>query len=56
MRTCFAHGGQLAQINLGRRIQGFDGDQIYLKAKAIQEKLLDIKTSFLTPWFMILVA
>jgi len=25
MRTCFAHGGQLAQINLGRRIQGFDG-------------------------------
>lgn len=25
MRICFAHGGQLAQINLGRRIQGFDG-------------------------------
>jgi aminocarboxymuconate-semialdehyde decarboxylase len=25
MRVCFAHGGQLAQINLGRRIQGFDG-------------------------------
>ena len=25
IRTCFAHGGQLAQINLGRRIQGFDG-------------------------------
>jgi len=25
MRTCFAHGGQLSQINLGRRIQGFDG-------------------------------
>jgi aminocarboxymuconate-semialdehyde decarboxylase len=25
MRTCFAHGGQLAQISLGRRIQGFDG-------------------------------
>src|SRR5690625_979901 len=24
MRVCFAHGGQLAQINLGRRIQGFD--------------------------------
>ncbi|MGB0929988.1 MAG: hypothetical protein ACPGVB_04385, partial [Chitinophagales bacterium] len=24
-RVCFAHGGQLAQINLGRRIQGFDG-------------------------------
>ncbi len=25
MRACFAHGAQLAQINLGRRIQGFDG-------------------------------
>lgn len=25
LRFCFAHGGQLAQINLGRRIQGFDG-------------------------------
>lgn len=25
IRVCFAHGGQLAQINLGRRIMGFDG-------------------------------
>jgi aminocarboxymuconate-semialdehyde decarboxylase len=25
IRTCFAHGGQMAQMNLGRRIQGFDG-------------------------------
>jgi len=25
IRVCFAHGGQLAQINIGRRIQGFDG-------------------------------
>ena len=25
IRTCFAHGGQLAQVSLGRRIQGFDG-------------------------------
>lgn len=25
MRICFAHGGQLAQANLGRRIQGYDG-------------------------------
>jgi aminocarboxymuconate-semialdehyde decarboxylase len=25
IRVAFAHGGQLAQINLGRRIQGFDG-------------------------------
>ena len=25
IRVCFAHGAQLAQMNLGRRIQGFDG-------------------------------
>ncbi|MEM7371442.1 MAG: amidohydrolase family protein [Bacteroidota bacterium] len=25
IRVCFAHGGQLNQINLGRRVQGFDG-------------------------------
>jgi aminocarboxymuconate-semialdehyde decarboxylase len=25
MRVCFAHGGQLSQMNLGRRIQGYDG-------------------------------
>ncbi len=25
IRTCFAHGGQLNQINYGRRVQGFDG-------------------------------
>lgn len=25
IRVCFAHGAQLAQVNLGRRIQGFDG-------------------------------
>jgi len=25
MRVCFAHGGQLTQINHGRRVQGFDG-------------------------------
>ena len=25
IRVCFAHGGQLAMVNLGRRIQGFDG-------------------------------
>jgi len=24
-RVCFAHGGQLSQMSLGRRIQGFDG-------------------------------
>ena len=25
LRVCFAHGGQLIQINHGRRVQGFDG-------------------------------
>ncbi len=34
MRTCFAHGGQLAQINLGRRIQGFDGRPDLFEGKA----------------------
>ncbi|NER16250.1 amidohydrolase family protein [Spongiivirga citrea] len=34
MRVCFAHGGQLAQINLGRRIQGFDGRPDLFEGKA----------------------
>lgn len=25
IRVCFAHGGQLNQVNYGRRVQGFDG-------------------------------
>ncbi|NBC09216.1 MAG: amidohydrolase family protein [Bacteroidetes bacterium] len=25
IRVCFAHGGQLNHVNLGRRVQGFDG-------------------------------
>jgi aminocarboxymuconate-semialdehyde decarboxylase len=25
IRVCFAHGGQLSHMNLGRRVQGFDG-------------------------------
>ena len=25
LRVCFAHGGQLSHINIGRRVQGFDG-------------------------------
>ncbi len=33
IRVCFAHGGQLAQINLGRRIQGFDGRPDLFKGK-----------------------
>lgn len=38
MRTCFAHGGQLAQINLGRRIQGFDGRPDLFKGKVHPRK------------------
>ncbi len=33
MRVCFAHGGQLAQMNLGRRIMGFDGRPDLFKGK-----------------------
>ncbi len=38
MRVCFAHGGQLAQINLGRRIQGFDGRPDLFKGKVHPRK------------------
>lgn len=34
VRFCFAHGGQLAQMNLGRRIQGFDGRPDLFEGKA----------------------
>lgn len=34
LRFCFAHGGQLAQISLGRRIQGFDGRPDLFEGKA----------------------
>ncbi len=33
MRVCFAHGGQLAQINIGRRIMGFDGRRDLFEGK-----------------------
>ena len=33
IRFCFAHGGQLAQMNLGRRIQGFDGRRDLFEGK-----------------------
>jgi len=40
MRICFAHGGQLAQINLGRRIQGFDGRPDLFKGKTHPRKAI----------------
>ncbi len=40
IRVCFAHGGQLAQINLGRRIQGFDGRPDLFKDKTHPRKAI----------------
>lgn len=55
MRVCFAHGGQLAQMNLGRRIQGFDGRPDLFEGKQHPRKAVGHKTSSLIHWFMILV-
>ena len=38
IRTCFAHGGQMAQMNLGRRIQGFDGRPDLFRGKTHPRK------------------
>ncbi len=46
MRVCFAHGGQLAQINLGRRIQGFDGRPDLFEGKTHPRKSVGHKNVF----------
>lgn len=46
MRVCFAHGGQLAQINLGRRIQGFDGRPDLFEDKSHPRKAVGHKNIF----------
>ena len=46
MRVCFAHGGQLAQINLGRRIQGFDGRSDLFEGKVHPRKAVGHKNIF----------
>ena len=46
MRTCFAHGGQLAQMNLGRRIQGFDGRPDLFEGKKHPRKSVAHKNIF----------
>lgn len=46
IRTCFAHGGQLAQMNLGRRIQGFDGRPDLFKGKSHPRKAVGHKNTF----------
>jgi aminocarboxymuconate-semialdehyde decarboxylase len=40
IRVCFAHGGQLTQINLGRRIQGFDGRPDLFEGKTHPRKAI----------------
>ncbi len=46
MRVCFAHGGQLAQMNLGRRIQGFDGRPDLFEGKIHPRKAVGHKNIF----------
>ncbi len=46
IRVCFAHGGQLAQMNLGRRIQGFDGRPDLFKDKTHPRKSVGHKNIF----------
>jgi len=46
IRTCFAHGGQLAQMNLGRRIQGFDGRPDLFEGKTHPRKAVGHKNIF----------
>ncbi len=46
MRVCFAHGAQLAQINLGRRIQGFDGRPDLFEGKVHPRKSVGHKNIF----------
>lgn len=46
IRTCFAHGGQLAQMNLGRRIQGYDGRPDLFKDKIHPRKAVGDKNTF----------
>lgn len=46
IRTCFAHGGQLAQMNLGRRIQGFDGRPDLFEGKIHPRKAVGHKNIY----------
>jgi aminocarboxymuconate-semialdehyde decarboxylase len=40
IRVCFAHGGQLNQINYGRRVQGFDGRPDLFEGKTAPKKAI----------------
>jgi aminocarboxymuconate-semialdehyde decarboxylase len=46
IRVSFAHGGQLAQMNLGRRIQGFDGRPDLFEGKVHPRKAVGHKNIF----------
>jgi len=46
IRTCFAHGGQLTMVNLGRRIQGFDGRPDLFKDQLHPRKSVGHKNIF----------
>lgn len=40
IRVCFAHGGQLIQVNHGRRVQGFDGRPDLFEGKTAPKNAL----------------
>lgn len=46
MRTCFAHGNQFGQINLGRRVKGFEGRPDLFDGAADPRKSLGAKNVF----------
>ncbi len=46
MRVCFAHGGQLNHLNIGRRTQGFDGRPDLFKGKERPRKAIGQKNIF----------
>ncbi len=46
IRVCFAHGGQLSHMNLGRRIQGFDGRPDLFTGKERPRKAVGHKNIF----------
>lgn len=46
MRTCFAHGNQFGQINLGRRIKGYEGRPDLFEGAVDPRKSLGAKNVF----------
>ena len=46
MRTCFAHGNQYGQVNIGRRVQGYEGRPDLFKGAVHPNKSLRAKNMF----------